>query len=204
MGRPTVVKIGDAFGYLTVIARTPSKFVKQARWLCRCTCGVQKEFYTTHLRSKNTKSCGCRFRAMQREAKVTHGLSGSPTHTTWTLMKQRCLNPNAPDYDKYGGRGITVCERWLSFANFFADVGERPQGKTLDRVNNDVGYEPGNCRWATLVEQQANRRNTKTLTYKGETLPVSEWARRANMPNNRLHMRLRNGWSPDRALGGKI
>lgn len=87
-----------------------------------------------------------------------HGLTGSPTYNTWASMKQRCLNPNSPKYRLYGGRGITICDRWLKFENFLADMGERPPGLTLDRIDNDGDYEPGNCRWATSTQQIANRR----------------------------------------------
>jgi hypothetical protein len=90
-----------------------------------------------------------------------HGLAGSPTYSSWAAMKQRCLNQNHPKYRNWGGRGIAVCDRWLKFENFLADMGERPVGKTLDRINNDGDYEPGNCRWATPAQQVANRRPQK-------------------------------------------
>ncbi len=201
MARPVSMVIGTKFGLLTVLERVPSKARAQTRWLCQCECGKQTEVYATHLRSGNTKSCGCNHANAHREAITTHGLTKSRTYRTWAMMKQRCLNPSAKDFHKYGAQGITVCDRWLSFDNFIADMGLRPEGMTLDRINNDGPYSPDNCRWATLTEQQANRKRTQFLTYNGETLPISEWARRVGMQNKNLYMRIRYGWTPAQALG---
>jgi len=136
-------------------------------YLCRCQCGVEKIITGTNLRRGNTKSCGC----LRREQRLTHGLTRSPTYMSWATMRQRCNNPRATHYERYGGRGITVCDRWegpQGLANFVEDLGERPDGTTLDRYPDPNGnYAPGNCRWATRREQTANqsRRGDTRVTH---------------------------------------
>lgn len=121
--------------------------------------------------------------------------------TLWKSMIQRCHNPRNPSYHRYGGRGILVCDRWRqSFAAFVADVGPRPAGATLDRIDNDRGYEPGNVRWATRREQSANRFDSISLTHAGETLNLAEWSRRTRIDHGTIYARIRNGWSVARAL----
>jgi hypothetical protein len=116
-------------------------------------------------------------------------------------MRQRCNNPNAPDYSRYGGRGIEVCRRWQnSFQNFLDDMGERPEGKTLDRADNSKGYEPDNCRWATPTEQQENRRNTPKVEYNGNTVLLSSLSTSSGIPMKILLWRLQNQWDLNRAL----
>jgi hypothetical protein len=116
-------------------------------------------------------------------------------------MVQRCTSPNNQNYAQYGGRGVTVCDQWLTFANFLADMGDRPEGKTLDRIDNSKGYEPGNCRWATRKEQQRNRRSNRLLTHAGQTKTMAQWAEDLGVPYTRLQGRLKMGWSVDRVLG---
>jgi hypothetical protein len=131
-------------------------------WLCICDCGKQTTVRGAVLRRNDTRSCGC----SMDESKTKHGhiwrYNGkryrSPTYISWAGMLTRCRNSKQRSYAEYGGRGIAVCERWLAFENFLADMGERPPGLTLDRIDNDGGYEPGNCRWATTKEQRANQR----------------------------------------------
>ena len=129
-----------------------------------CDCGTVTTVFLKHLRSGASQSCGClsRERASERRGAAnpmtTHGLTRTPTYETWRSMLGRCLNLNAPSARHYSGRGITVCERWRTFENFLADMGVRPYGRTLDRIDNDGNYEPGNCRWATPKEQRANQR----------------------------------------------
>lgn len=151
---------GQRFGRLTALRFTHS--VNGVRmWLCRCDCGIEAPVDCHALRTGNTKSCGCLRRDVASAANRTHGLSGSSTFFRWQAMKNRCLNPRDKDWKHYGGRGITVCERWLSFEPFLADMGEAPPGMTIDRRDNDKGYEPGNCRWATMTVQANNRRRLK-------------------------------------------
>jgi len=116
-------------------------------------------------------------------------------------MRQRCFNPNDPRYRYYGGDGITICERWNSFSNFLADMGPKPSPElTLDRIDNDGDYEPGNCRWATSRQQNRNRRDNRRITYQGESLTLPEWAERMSVHVDQIRCRLRRGWSIERTL----
>jgi pentatricopeptide repeat protein len=124
----------------------------------------------------------------------------SKVYQAWHDMKRRCLNPNAPDYQNYGGRGITVCERWKTFANFLADMGEPPAGMSLDRINNDGNYEPGNCRWATTLQQVRNSRASRLLTLNGETLPRSAWEQKLGLGSGTITRRLAKGMPLQQAL----
>lgn len=128
-------------------------------------------------------------------------ISRTPTYRSWASAKYRCLNPRDSAFHRYGGRGITICDRWRqSFENFLADMGEKPTGLTLDRINNDGNYEPGNCRWATYVMQNRNRRGTHPLTFAGITAPISEWAEITGIHRMLIGQRVWNGWSVMRAL----
>ena len=137
-----------------------------AKWLCACVCGEIRPVRMRSLISGHSSSCGCKHRervvALMSQVRTTHGMSGKATKTRtyriWANMKSRCGNPRIPAFKNYGGRGIEVCERWKSFENFLSDMGECPTTLTIERVNNDLGYEPSNCRWATMAEQGKNRR----------------------------------------------
>lgn len=131
-----------------------------------------------------------------------HGYHGTPEYAAWQAIKARCLNANHPAYQYYGARGITVCEQWInSFENFLAEVGPRPSALySIDRVNNDGNYEPGNVGWRTRLEQQANRRNTIRLEFQGKTLTTFEASQLTGIPQELIRQRLEHGWSVERAL----
>lgn len=124
----------------------------------KCDCGTIKIIERGNVSSGKTKSCGCLKKEKMRSEKTTHGLTKTPTYVSWAQMKTRCLNPNYSEFFYYGGRGIKICDRWSSFENFIADMGKRPKGKTLDRINTNGDYCPDNCRWATPLQQSRNRR----------------------------------------------
>ena len=152
---------GKRFGKLIVLNRVGSDRFNLALWQCKCDCGTERVITGGNLRRGDHISCGC--------AKIKHGMTRNgkhhPYYNAWGTMIQRCTNPKATGYSYYGGRGITVCDRWLnSFKNFLDDMGSKPTSShTLDRIDNNEGYFPANCRWATRKEQSNNRRNNTTL-----------------------------------------
>lgn len=164
MPRPQSVFPGQVYGHLTVLSEAPGGAAARV-FVCRCVCGTDLEVRGKNLRSRNSRSCGCRSNRVEQRR---HEMSG---YKSWGGLVQRCRNPNAPKWPIYGARGITVCERWLSgFGYFYADMGERPDGMSIDRIDNDGGYWCGhcvecvalgrsaNCRWATASEQRRNQR----------------------------------------------
>jgi hypothetical protein len=160
----TIDLTGQTFGRLTVVSRSVAQR-GNSYWNCRCVCGVERRVSLPNLRSGHVRSCGCLSRESRATRSTIHGHArvGARTreYSSWHSMVSRCTNPNIEPYAKYGARGIKVCARWLDFVNFLADMGERPPNTSLDRIDNDGNYEPGNCRWATASEQMKNRRPFK-------------------------------------------
>lgn len=122
------------------------------------------------------------------------------TYNSWRHMRERCHNEHCRQFRYYGGRGITICARWGSFENFLADMGERPEGTSLDRINNDGNYEPNNCRWATQTQQTKNSRRARNITFRGVTRCIGEWGEHLGLTRNAIQLRLKSGWSLDKAL----
>lgn len=134
--------------------------------------------------------------------RLTHGRTGTRTFKSWESMKQRCFNPNSKDYANYGGRGVSVCAEWVhDFPKFLSDMGERPEGSSLDRIDSDGNYEPSNCRWADPKTQQRNTRVSKHLTVNGVTKPLVDWASDIGMRRDTLLQRMNAGWPPEKIVG---
>jgi hypothetical protein len=169
-------------------------------YLFQCDCGNQKELCSSAVRGGHSKSCGCFRVEITSKRNTTHGSINSSSYQTWQAMKTRCLNPNSPSYKNYGDRNITICDKWMSFEGFFEDMGERPYGYSLDRIDNNKGYSKDNCRWATTAEQNRNTRQNKFLTKNGKTMCMRDWANETGIPYPTIQDRVRRGWSDDRVL----
>lgn len=185
---------------LTIVER-----IGNDRALCLCSCGNQTVKRLTNVLYGFTRSCGC----LQRELRMaggprkTHGMTNRPVYRVWCTMKARCYNPKTESYPRYGGRGITVCDRWLeSFENFYSDMGPRPSAKhTLERKNNDGNYCPENCEWIVAEKQASNRRNNHLVTFRGRTLPISHWNSELGFPTGTISQRMQKlGWSAEKAM----
>jgi hypothetical protein len=202
------IEVGQKFHRWTVIGDAVSDANNLKNWLCRCECGTERRVRHYLLTAGKSKSCGCFQREDLGSRKLKHGYSAGgiirPEYSAWESMIARCTKPKVRMYPHYGGRGIRVCQRWMeSFENFIADMGNRPSDKhSLDRIKNELGYEPGNCRWAIPEVQQNNRRNTVFIAYNGQRLPLAEVVRKhsiIDLETVRCRV-IRQGWSLERAM----
>lgn len=204
MPRLIEIAAGDRYGKLSVIGETVrNKCGNQSKrqFLCQCDCGTKTVAQLTHLRTGHTVSCGCYREARLGDEQRTHGMRDSATYASWVDMKTRCTNPAATGYQYYGGRGIAVCQRWLdSFDAFLEDMGECPAGLTIDRIDSNKNYEPGNCQWATMTQQARNRRSSRMISHDGRTQCLAAWSEETGIPKSTISNRLRLGWSASEAL----
>lgn len=205
MPMPIKNMTGERFGRLIVQHPTEERGSKgEVKWHCICDCGNNIVASRKHLIGGGVRSCGClglETKSNQGKKAKRHGLSGTKTHRAWSSMRQRCKpfdkNTRAESYKR---RGITVCERWASFDNFLSDMGEAPPGSSLDRIDNNKGYEPGNCRWTTAKIQANNRSTNVLLSLNGQTMTVMQWAENLGVRFGLLSSRIRRGWPISRAL----
>ena len=196
--------VGHRFGRLEVVGFCGKTKYRHSIWRCKCDCGEYVTVEKPALISGKTQSCGCLHSeqsAINGKAGLIHGMSRTPTYRAWNSLIQRCTNAANASYKDYGGRGIKVCDRWLeSFENFYADMGERPEGMTLDRIDNDKGYEPDNCRWATAEQQANNRRNNRRFECDGSLLTVAQIAKQSSVNEDKLRYRLYEGMSVEQSI----
>ena len=176
-------------------------YVGNGKWHCKCDCGNTKIVSTNKLNNGRVKSCGC----LAKTNAVKHNAIGTREYITWTNIKARCTNPNNSAYHNYGGRGITVCDKWLkSFENFYEDMGNCPKGFSIERINNDEGYNKSNCIWASSKTQSMNRRSNFIVNYKGEEKPLKQWCEDLNLEYKKVFARIKQlGWTIDKALSTK-
>lgn len=192
---------GKVFGRLTVIGPYERRG-NSTYWKCRCACPdkTEKYIFISSLTRGVTQSCGCIHKEELVERNTKHGKAYTSAYFIWQGMKDRCCNPSNARYNDYGGRGIYVDPAWMDFNVFYKDMGDRPKGKSLDRIDNNGPYRKGNCRWATRKEQNNNKRNTRYLTYNGETKLLSEWGETLGINPGTLGSRIARGRTVDQIL----
>lgn len=208
LGRLWRYTMNDRYGRLSVIkdlgvVKEPGGW-KGRKLECRCDCGVVKQYRLSSLKSGNTTSCGCRNREIAAARQTTHGSSATKLYNIWCAMQARCNNPKNKSYPRYGGRGIKIFEGWSSFEQFMADMGHPPPGHSIERIDNDKDYGPGNCRWATPIEQANNRSNSVILTANGESHLLREWSERTGISTDTLRQRIKAGWPSERIVSERV
>lgn len=196
---------GDRFGRWVLIKFT-EKRTSHNYWLCKCECGTKRNVSIKSLMKGDSSSCGCFREENRTNLRKTHGFTNTRTHNVWCQLRSRCGNEQSPKYKNYGGRGIKVCDRWKnSFENFLEDMGKCPSNKySIDRIDNEKGYNKQNCRWATNTQQQRNTRKNFLIQFEEKTKPLSEWCEILNLPYARIYRRLKSGYSPEESFSKTI
>lgn len=192
---PKIDRTGMTYGRLAVLSRAAGP---TAHWLCACECGQKTVVRGNNLTRGRTKSCGCLSRETAARRRTCHGLSNTLIYGIYATARNRCENPNVESFAYYGARGIKFL--YKDFEEFRADVGPRPPGMTLDRIRNDGNYEPGNCRWATRIEQNNNTRKNRHLSAFGQTMTVTQWARRFGINISTFREQIRRGLDGEAAI----
>lgn len=193
---------GKRFGKWLAINPAPKRG-KIYFWNCQCDCGICREVSGSALRHNESLSCGCDKAEKMKAAITTHGKSRAGVYSSWNSMMGRCYNESHTHFNFYGAAGVSVCSEWQSFEGFFADMGDRPEGCTIDRIDNNLGYQRGNCRWATKKEQANNRRNSKPIECFGLSMNVRDWSKATGIPWQTIDGRLRRGWTAEKAVTPK-
>jgi ribosomal protein S27E len=198
---------GKVFGRWTVI-KLDRKEKRSSFWEVKCECGTIKVVYRGSLTTGRSKSCGCLCAERISLAKTTHGHTAngktSLTYRTWVGMWSRCTNKNEDSYPHYGGRGILIDPQWEKFENFLSDMGVKPVGMSIERIDNDKNYCKENCRWATDIEQANNKRNSRILTHNNASMSLCSWARKVKISPKTIQDRLHSGWEVSRALDQQV
>lgn len=197
--------LGIRFGKLTVIERLENFPNGTAAWNCLCDCGTEKKVAGTKLRAGKQKSCGCSSPKFSKESISTHGMSKTRVYRIWAGMHSRCRQTkNKKTQRLYLEKGIKVCERWNKFENFYEDMGDPPDGMSIDRINGDKGYEPSNCRWATSKQQANNMSSNRLIEYNNKKMTISMWAKEIGVKPNTLNYRIRRGMPLKDALKTQV
>lgn len=205
MGKRISINPGDRFGRITIVSEAERHINPNGKtnrkFHCVCDCGSEKTIFLFSLTQGHTKSCGCLQKEILKDSLITHGMARTAEYKTWIHIKSRCLNPHNTRFHDYGGRGIKICDRWLSFDSFYEDMGNIPSHKhSIERVDNDGDYKPENCRWATNEEQANNRRTSRLIEFNGRTLSISQWAIHIGVHRATIQSRIDRGWSIENIL----
>ena len=193
---------GKTFGRLVVIERAENSKFRKARWKCQCSCGNIAIVCSDNLRKGLAKSCGCLRKESLAKRNTTHGMTKTHEYQTWARMIARCQNFTNSDFKDYGGRGIDICQEWRNdFMAFFNYIGKRPSPEhSVDRINNDGNYEPGNVKWSLPTQQANNKRYNRLITINNTTMNVTEWAQKIGINPRTIFSRLQRNWPPEKAV----
>lgn len=195
---------GERFGRLVVLQRDGHNKHRQLLWLCKCDCGNTKTVLGFLLSRGESSSCGCLKKESIAKVNYRHGMTKTPIYGLWHAMIQRCYDKNCHAYSRYGGRGIIVCDKWQTFEGFYEDMGDRPQGKSLERLDNNGNYSRENVIWADIKQQNNNRRTNVVLEHNGKKQTMQQWCDELNLKFGTVWARLNRGWDVSRALTQKV